>query len=67
MSDTNKYFGKIVELLRAKNLYPNISEISGPSCNPEIIIQGKKYLTFCSNNYLGLANNQEARLICTGN
>ncbi len=61
MSDTNKYFCKIVDLLRSKNLYPNISEISGPSCNPEIIIQGKKYLTFCSNNYLGLANNQEVK------
>lgn len=55
------HFSTIVKLLKSKKLYPSISEISGPSSNTEIIINGKKYITFCSNNYLGLANNEEIK------
>lgn len=55
------YFLSVINLLKTKKLYPEISNISGPSCNPEIVINGKKFLTFCSNNYLGLANNQEIK------
>ncbi|MDO8559657.1 MAG: aminotransferase class I/II-fold pyridoxal phosphate-dependent enzyme [bacterium] len=56
------YFSEVVRHLRENNLYPRIPEISGPSTAPEIIIGGKKYLSFCSNNYLGLANNPEIKL-----
>lgn len=60
---TSDYFSKIVNLLKKQKLYPEIKTITGPSSNPEIIIDGKKYLTFCSNNYLGLADNQEIKNI----
>ncbi len=53
------YFSKIVKFLREEGLYPEISTIAGPSSNPEIFINNKKFLTFCSNNYLGLAQNKE--------
>lgn len=58
---TSDYFKKVVSLLKKRNLYPDISVISGPSSNPEIVINGKKYLTFCSNNYLGLADNEDIK------
>lgn len=55
------YFKNIVELLKGKKLYPDINIITGASSFPNITINGKKYLTFCSNNYLGLANNEEIK------
>lgn len=60
---SSKFFGRVVKMLKMGKLYPNISIINGPSSNPEVIIDGKKYLTFCSNNYLGLADNQEIKNI----
>ncbi len=51
---------KQVEGLKEQNLYNNILTIEGPM-GPEIQIEGKKFLNFCSNNYLGLANNPEIR------
>ena len=63
MSDGKlKYFSTIISYLRDNNLYPHIPEITGPSTAPEITIEGKKYISFCSNNYLGLANNSEIKL-----
>lgn len=52
---------KTVQWIKKHRLYPDISTITGPSSNPEITINGKKYLTFCSNNYLGLANHEEIK------
>ncbi|MCJ7580049.1 MAG: aminotransferase class I/II-fold pyridoxal phosphate-dependent enzyme [Candidatus Aminicenantes bacterium] len=40
-------------------MYPEVNVITGPSCQPRITINGKEYLTFASNNYLGLAKNDE--------
>lgn len=57
------YFSQVVKILKVSKLYPNISTINGPSSNPEIMINGKKHLTFCSNNYLGLAGNNEVKNI----
>src|SRR3989338_7573197 len=63
----NNFFGKVVKLLKTGNLYPHISVISGPSSNPELMIEGRKYLTFCSNNYLGLVDNDEIKNVVIEN
>jgi glycine C-acetyltransferase len=45
-----------LESLREQGLLKVIRTIGSPIGN-EIIVDGKKVLNFCSNNYLGLANN----------
>ncbi|MBN1913006.1 MAG: 8-amino-7-oxononanoate synthase [Candidatus Omnitrophica bacterium] len=45
-----------VKVFREKRLYPRIHTLSS-AADPEIIIEGKKVLLFCSNDYLGLANH----------
>ncbi|EKE12913.1 MAG: hypothetical protein ACD_13C00122G0003 [uncultured bacterium] len=47
---------KQVDELKEQNLYNNILTIES-AIGPEVQINGKKLLNFCSNNYLGLANN----------
>lgn len=49
---------KILNFLDEHHLYPDIKIIDGPSM-PEITIDGKKVISFCSNNYLGLANSDK--------
>lgn len=49
-----------IKSLKEQNLYNNIPTIESP-IGPEIIINGKKVLNFCSNNYLGLANHPRLR------
>ena len=51
---------KQVQDLKDQNLYNNILTIES-AIGPEIQIDGKKLLNFCSNNYLGLANNPEMK------
>lgn len=51
---------KQVEDLKDQNLYNNILTIES-AIGPEIQIDGKALLNFCSNNYLGLANNPEMK------
>lgn len=51
---------KQVDDLKEQHLYNNILTIES-AIGPEIIIDGKKLLNFCSNNYLGLANNPEMK------
>ncbi|TAN58168.1 aminotransferase class I/II-fold pyridoxal phosphate-dependent enzyme [Patescibacteria group bacterium] len=53
MKDEIKNF---VQFIKEQGLYPDTPIIEGPSTDPEILINGKKFLIFCSNNYLGLAN-----------
>lgn len=61
MKESYQYFQKYLDLLKDKELYPKIYSVDGPSHSPTVKIDGKKYLSFCSNNYLGLAGNEEVK------
>jgi 8-amino-7-oxononanoate synthase len=56
---------KIIETLkivREKELYPDIKIIEGGiSSEPEFVVKGRKMLSFCSSNCLGLANNKKIK------
>ena len=43
---------------RAAHLYRARKTLQSPQL-PEVVVDGKKYLAFCSNDYLGLANHPE--------
>src|SRR5688572_18840385 len=43
---------------RAAHLYRTRKLLQSPQ-TPQVIIDGKKYLAFCSNDYLGLANHPD--------
>ncbi len=58
---TLEYFQKYLKYLRENDLYPKIREVEGPSTSPIVKINGKQFLTFCSNNYLGLAEHSEIK------
>lgn len=45
--------------LKEQGLYKEEREITSPQNNEIRVAGGKKVLNFCSNNYLGLADNQE--------
>ena len=50
---------QILETLKKKDLYPDIRIIEGISTEPEVVVDGKKVLLFCSNNYLGLSGDKK--------
>ncbi len=50
------FLGKQVQELRDGGLYNTIRHIEGPQ-GAWLMVDGKKVLNFCSNNYLGLANH----------
>ena len=58
----NREFKKIIEAelasIKKKGLFKEERIISSKQ-GREIIVNGKKYLNFCSNNYLGLAGSRE--------
>lgn len=54
------WISKQVEDLKEQHLYNNILTI-GSSVGPEMIVDGKEVLNFCSNNYLGLADNPKMK------
>jgi 8-amino-7-oxononanoate synthase len=55
---TTQYFKKHLDYLRKTDLYPSIPLVDGPSASPIVKIEGIDFLTFASNNYLGLAENE---------
>lgn len=44
--------------LRTEHLYRNRAVVDGPQ-GAEIVVDGSRYLSFCSNDYLGLANHPQ--------
>ncbi|MFC2092137.1 aminotransferase class I/II-fold pyridoxal phosphate-dependent enzyme, partial [Elusimicrobiota bacterium] len=51
--ETNK---KLYEVLEKDNIHPFFRRVESDQ-GPEVIIEGKKVLMMCSNNYLGLSND----------
>jgi 8-amino-7-oxononanoate synthase len=51
-----KYIKSLLKAVREHDLYPTIRTVSS-AANPEVVVDGKKVLSFCSNNYLGLATH----------
>jgi glycine C-acetyltransferase len=49
-----------VKTLKDQHLYNNILTI-GSAVGPEMVVNGKMVLNFCSNNYLGLANHPDLK------
>ncbi len=56
MSDKLAWLQQELETLRQQGLYTHIRTIESPQ-GAWLIVDGKKVLNFCSNNYLGLANH----------
>jgi len=56
-----QYFQKYLDLLRSRDLYPAIHTVDGPSYAPSVRIGGKTFLSFATNNYLGLAGDEDSK------
>ena len=56
MTDPLEFLGDALVELREQGLYTTIRQIAGPQ-GAELEIDGRRVLNFCSNNYLGLAND----------
>lgn len=56
-----KQIQKVLDIADKYHLYPVPPEVNMAPSDPEITIDNKKYTNFASNNYLGLANNQEIK------
>jgi glycine C-acetyltransferase len=55
MADKLAWIDQALQGLRAQKLYITIRTIESPQ-GPWLVVDGKRVLNFCSNNYLGLAN-----------
>lgn len=53
-------FSNELERIKKEGLYRYTQRVDGPQ-GPEMIIGGKKFLVFASNNYLGLADHPEIK------
>lgn len=60
MNNKLNWIDKDISELKEKGLFKNIKTIES-AIDAEIIIDGKKLLNFCSNNYLGFANKEELK------
>lgn len=60
MSTKLKWISEELATLRQQGLYTNIRTIDSPQ-GPWLTVDGKRVLNFCSNNYLGLANEPRLR------
>ena len=55
-----EWMQKEINSLKEKGLFTNIRTLSSPQ-GAWLVVDGKKVLNFCSNNYLGLANHPKMR------
>lgn len=53
----NNFFKQDLNELDAKSMRRSLRIVEG-ACDRQIVIDGRKVLNFCSNNYLGLANDE---------
>lgn len=61
-TEIEKKIRETLEIVIKKDVYPEIKIIEGGiSSKPELIMQGRKTLSFCSFDYLGLANNKKVK------
>lgn len=51
----------LLDFLDKEGLYPEFHRITDGVNEPEVTVDGKKYLMFCSNNYLGLTQHPEVK------
>jgi len=56
MSDPLAWIDEALQELKDKGLFTTIRTIESPQ-GPWLVVDGKRVLNFCSNNYLGLAND----------
>ena len=56
MTGKSDFLRTDIDTLREQGLYNTIRHLDGPQ-GPELTIDGRSLLNFCSNNYLGLAND----------
>jgi 8-amino-7-oxononanoate synthase len=61
-TEIEKKIKEILKIGREKELYPEIKVVEGGiSSKPKFITEGKKILSFCSFDCLGLANNKKVK------
>jgi len=60
MDDKLVWIEKDLDSLKEQGLFKNIKTIES-AIGPEIVIEGKTLLNFCSNNYLGFANDDRLK------
>ena len=65
MTDKTAFIRDEVQALKDQGLYNTIRTIDGPQ-GPHLIVDGETVLNFCSNNYLGLANDPRLGGAATG-
>ena len=53
---------KLLKKIKDNHYYPIVRTIDS-AIDPEIIINGKKIILFCSNDYLGLANHERLKQV----
>ena len=49
---------EVAAFLHEADLYPDYTRISSAGTEPEVVIDGRDVLMFCSNNYLSLSNSR---------
>lgn len=60
-----EYIKKILNYIDKNEIYPNIIRIDGCPTNTTFIKNHREIISFCSNDYLGLANNETLKKAAT--